>query len=215
MILLGEVHGTKEIPLLFAQVVDQLSEHKPIFLCLEMPRKNQPFIDKFVEKKEERLLRAIPFFRAPFEDGRNSREMFTFLEKVAGMKNVSIVCIDTNTYTTQNAREKYMADRIAELAANGRKIIALLGNTHTARKQITLGDETIEPTGFVLSKEFGTKLYCIAIQPSSGTLYNFGRKNVSGMIPKDKYDQVIDIGRVTPAKPCGQVRMRPLSPRGD
>src|SRR3989344_2336334 len=97
LILFGEIHGTKEIPLLLSKFFFKLSKKESFNICLEIPYVYQKNIDDFLK---------IKFFTDKNQrDGRNSLEYYNLIKYLYNLKNkIRVYCIDTNISKEQNDR---------------------------------------------------------------------------------------------------------------
>jgi hypothetical protein len=71
-LVLGEIHGTREVPAFVASAVCQAVYTGPVVLGLEMPA--QPQFDAYLASdggpQAQQALLAAPFWTAAFQDGR-------------------------------------------------------------------------------------------------------------------------------------------------
>lgn len=87
LLVLGEYHGTRETPLLVAQLADDYSrDGTPLVLALEMPRGEnaslQAYLDSDGDTEARRVLQARQFWKVTDDqhDGRRSRDMLELIE---------------------------------------------------------------------------------------------------------------------------------------
>src|SRR3989344_4555387 len=106
LILFGEIHGTKEIPLLLSKFFFKLSKKESFNICLEIPYVYQKNIDDFLKSGDEKNLLKIKFFTDKNQrDGRNSLEYYNLIKYLYNLKNkIRVYCIDTNISKEQNDR---------------------------------------------------------------------------------------------------------------
>ncbi len=191
LILLGEIHGTKEIPNFISKLFSEILINEDFNVCMEIPVSYKENIEDFFKKGKED------------SDGRNSVEYLNLIKNLQSLKkhhnrNIQIFYIDSED-SEQNEREKGMAENILK-NLHGKKTFVIMGNIHTSKKPILFNDLVIYPTGFILNEKLNGKIFCIKIAPSKGKFYNFGIKDIS-LNKKDnsnKYDYLLDIGEVTP-----------------
>lgn len=144
-ILLGEVHGTRELPAFVARLVSQLAVDRPVILGLEIVPADLPSLATYLASDggpaaREAALRD-PWWRAPFQDGRRSVAMFELIETMralrAGGARVEVVCFDHNVPEGGTAadREEGMARNLlaARRARPDATLVAFAGNLHTRR----------------------------------------------------------------------------------
>lgn len=144
LLLLGEVHGTKEIPRRVGEIVAAACRAGPVVLALELPPGRTPSLQAFLRgaggAAARRQLVADPWWRDPFQDGRRSAAMVDLLETVralrAGGCHVSVVPIDTDdVHASAEDRESTLTAN-ALAARRGHPDAAMIvyaGNLHTGR----------------------------------------------------------------------------------
>lgn len=144
-ILLGEVHGTRELPAFVARLVGQLAADRPVVLALEMFPAELPSLEAYLASDGGPAARAAalrdPWWQAPFQDGRRSVAMFELIEAMrvlrAGGARVEVVCFDHKVPDggTATDREEGMARNLlaARRARPDATIVAFAGNLHTRR----------------------------------------------------------------------------------
>lgn len=144
LILLGEKHGTREIPDLVARLVAAYSAQEPVLLALEMPASEQPALHRYLRsdgsaQARSRLL-ATPFWtiQGDQHDGRRSHDMVDLVESVRRLRaqgrDVSLMAYDVERgpQRSANQRDQAMATRVrAAYAALPRgRLLVLGGNVH-------------------------------------------------------------------------------------
>ena len=77
VMLLGELHGTREVPRFVALGTCQVaSRGTPVTVGLELPVENQERVRRFIAsagtEQDQALLMESPFWRSPYPDGRSS-----------------------------------------------------------------------------------------------------------------------------------------------
>jgi hypothetical protein len=76
IIILGEIHGTKQVPELFAKMVQSVAdENSRTLVILEINQSSQSSIDRFVKSGDESVLQQDEFFYRKYQDGRSSKAM--------------------------------------------------------------------------------------------------------------------------------------------
>ncbi len=179
-ILIGEVHGTWEIPVLVATLVRQAAiEDIEIILCLEFSSSEQASLDRFLSsdggaEAKNTLLKQQHWTN---QDGRASVGMFAMLELVRRLrsegKRIQIVTMDSNwilpeedfaSLSPEKLRqlEELASKRDGEMAkaviqARGKStdaiIIAYAGNVHTRITKGTDWDPDYIPMGWYVSEK--------------------------------------------------------------
>jgi hypothetical protein len=142
VVLIGDLHGTREIPAFVGDLVATVVRQRPVVLGLEIPPGETPSFDGFLASDggpaaRERLL-ADPWWRYEFQDGRRSVAMAELIEAMRARKaagaNITVDRIDTLPKGPE--RDRGMADRVIELrkAHPDAVIIVYAGDLHTMRK---------------------------------------------------------------------------------
>lgn len=146
MVLIGDLHGTREIPAFVGDLVATVVRQRPVVLGLEIPLDETPSFDGFLASDggpaaRDRLL-ADPWWQAPFQDGRRSVAMAELVEALRARKaagaNLTVDRIDGCSAAGAENRDRGMADRVIELrkAHPDAVIIVYAGNLHTMRKGV-------------------------------------------------------------------------------
>jgi hypothetical protein len=147
-ILLGEVHGTREVPAFVARLVSQLAVDRPVILGLEIVPAELPSLAAYLASDGGPAARQAalrdPWWQSPFQDGRRSVAMFELIETMrvlrAGGARVDVVCFDHKVPEggTATDREEGMARNLlaARRARPDATLVALAGNLHTRRTLI-------------------------------------------------------------------------------
>ena len=205
IIIIGEIHGTKEIPKIFTHIIEALAKKINFTVCVEVPKENQPYFNIFLDRNEERYLRSAPFFKKDLEtDGRNSKEFFLMLKGIGKTnkewkKHIHIQCIDTNNWDSQDQREEELAKNILQTNQN-EIILVLVGSVHAAKKPFSIHGTRIEPMAYKLITSHKKKVFSLMILPEKGEYFNLGRKVISGsgIIDTELYDSGFKIPIVHP-----------------
>ena len=150
MIVVGDLHGTVEIPAFVASLVTRLSEDQPVVLALEMTRQDTAGLDAFLASDGERpaidrVLRDA-WWQFPSQDGRRSVAMLDLIRTVRDLRvhgaTITVACFDAGPGDTRprdpGGREKFMADTLIALrkAHPDAAIVVYVGNLHAMRKAI-------------------------------------------------------------------------------
>jgi hypothetical protein len=157
-IVIGEIHGTNEIPALFADAVCLTARSRPLIVALEQPASDQGAIDEFIRSdgsvEAKRKFLATPMWNSAFQDGRTSEAYFSLFETLRQMyadrRIISVVAFQPSGLTerpTPAGYEKAMADRLAAAAMDGTTVIALVGNAHAMRTEVPWGDRYLAMAG--------------------------------------------------------------------
>jgi hypothetical protein len=144
LVLIGDIHGTREIPAAFGDLVcHAASAHRgqTILAGLEIPIDEQAAIDTFLTSAGDAAatpaLLAGDFWRRDYQDGRSSEAMLSLLgelrrQKKAGLRIV-VRGIDPKRYDSPGDRDAGMAANVeaAINAVHPAQTLVLTGNVHT------------------------------------------------------------------------------------
>ena len=144
LILLGEMHGTREIPQLVAHVMSIYAADGPVLLGLEIPGSGQPDLRRYIDSPgsdaDRAALLATPFWQVEGDqhDGRRSHDMIDLIDHVRQLRaqgrDVSLLAYDAEPgpRLDGNARDRIMAARVrASFDALPRgRLLVLTGNVH-------------------------------------------------------------------------------------
>lgn len=144
-ILLGDFHGTRELPAFVGALVAQLAAAHPVILGLELPAEQVPSLDTYLASDggpaaREAALRD-PWWHLTYQDGRESVAMFALIEATralrAGGVRVEVACFDPGGSQGEHpdARDEGMAQRLVALrrARPDATLVAYAGNLHVRR----------------------------------------------------------------------------------
>ena len=143
IVVVGERHGTTEIPSFFGDLVCLISARGPVVAGFEMSADQQSALDAYVrsdgsEGERERWLRQEHW---RVRDGRGSAAMFELIERLRRMRaagrDISVIAF-MSPGDSPEARERAMARAIAEVAERNRRarVIALIGSVHAETEVI-------------------------------------------------------------------------------
>src|SRR3989344_1638796 len=180
IILLGEIHGTKEIPDLIKEIIMRLKKE---IVLLEIPENYTNAIERFCKENK---------------DGRGSKEI---LELIQYLKERKIVVKFIESDQEANKDKGMFKNTIKHLKG---KSIILCGNIHSSYVPLPLFKN---PTFAGYMKEnLQDKLVNVNLLPLSGEYNNFGIKTIIKKSLKegiyknleDEYDYTFLIKKVTP-----------------
>lgn len=144
-ILIGDLHGTRELPGFVAQLVAQLAATRPVVLALEILPSELPSLDAYLASDGGRAARDAalrdPWWHAAYQDGRRSVAMFDLIDRVralrAGGARIDLVCFDPPlpSPSPPDERERGMTRNVlaARAAHPGATLVVYAGNLHTRR----------------------------------------------------------------------------------
>lgn len=193
-IVLGEFHGTNEMPQIFGDAVCLTSKSQPITVALEMPHTDQSLIDAYLasdggaEAKRDFLQAQI--WKNDFKDGRSSEAMFMLFDRLRRLqaegKIQSVVAFQPTQWLSNGQYEKSMAERIKRKATRNSKILILVGNVHAMRTKITFGPKPYIPMAGHLPKK---STFTLNIVDDGGSAWACTGPNKCGVITGRKPTQ--------------------------
>lgn len=135
LLLLGEMHGTQEVPRLILSLLDDLAALGYSGLGLELPRGEGKQLIEWAESKSD----PPPFFGpAEFRDGRGNVQMLSLIRQVLNhSRNWKLLCFDVDFLgegETWTDRDRHMAEGLIEQWESdcaGQKVVAVCGNYHS------------------------------------------------------------------------------------
>jgi hypothetical protein len=144
LVLVGEIHGTQEIPAAFGRLVCRAAAErrgKTILVGMEILSSAQSAIDTFLASEggasADHALLAQEFWQREYQDGRSSEAMFHLLDELrrdrkAGLKIV-VRALDPQHYDSPSDRDAAMAASLIDAIAAVRpaQTLVLVGNVHT------------------------------------------------------------------------------------
>ena len=143
LVLLGEMHGTKEIPALVGDLVAHETEFgEDVILALEITSIDQSLVNSYLtssgEPADQAALVAGEHWQEPTHDGRDSQAMFELIERIRKLRNRGAnVSIDLFDVPGDGERNKRMANHLRSVMQRSPHAIVLVltGNFHamTAR----------------------------------------------------------------------------------
>jgi hypothetical protein len=146
-LILGEAHGTSEIPKFFGDVVCNVSQSGPVVVALEWSEREQTAVERYLKSAGELADRAAllksSIWSRQFADGRSSRAMLQLLERLRQLRamgrQLTVVPVQpTGPFdrVSQDYYEVAFANGLVRAALSVRSsvVIALLGNWHAAKE---------------------------------------------------------------------------------
>jgi hypothetical protein len=229
MLLLGEIHGSDQIPAFVLEVVCRaLDGSRPVVVGLEIWSEEQEAIDRYLRSagtpEDRRRLIAGPFWTRPAQDGRASVAVVRLIEGVRKLVEtgapVSIFCFDERDIRPLDARDRRMAMHLlAHREANPEAgFVVLTGNVH-ARTAVGVGwNPEFRPMGLYLDGEIES-LRSLVARNAPGEFWvcnpDCGAQSLGGLGTADArgvelfgerddrgYDGLFDIGVPTASKPA-------------
>lgn len=180
VLLLGELHGTKEVPAFVRTVACHVaSAGVPVVVGLEVPREEQGPLRRYLKSDGSQQARASltegPFWRRPHQDGRGSEAMVALVEGLRVLRtqglHVSVFAYDAPGQGSERAA--HMAKRVLEVrkAAPRSQFVLLGGNVNARTVRGTEWDETFTPMGWHLVRA-KQPVRSLDIRYSKGSAWN-------------------------------------------
>ena len=150
--LVGEIHGTREMPHFVARALDHLrADGQPVRLYLELPRTLQSVFDRFMDTGSYTVF-DINELRTLSKFGSWSPAIIQLLDhaRSQGLGSASVRLFDVEGCTAPDARDRGMADFLLEQvkgASADTRHLVLCGNIHA---MLTVQDGYQPPLGSYL-----------------------------------------------------------------
>jgi hypothetical protein len=224
ILLVGEMHGTVEIPRMFSNLVKVAAAGagKSIGVGLELPLALQPIIDDAVRKHFSREVLRERFTAAPewqkINDGRTSEAMLDLICDIAttaAPSQVSLFFFDTQVRDRNQTMAEHIATRLRE--RDYALTLILTGNIHANRAQHHPGFPSIQPMGWSLAQK-GFVVRSFDIHYSGGNtwacigtcgfhqLKAYGMKDERPTPPDEGFDDILFVGAINASPPAHAAR---------
>jgi len=171
----GEIHGTREAPEFFGDVVcNAATGSQRVLVGLELPSSEASAIHGFLAGGD--ALSGRGFWTQPFQSGRTSAAMLALLSElrriVQSNRRVEVFLFDIPEEANPKDRDARMADAILEKRATDRDAIILLfcGNLHARKTKGVPWDPTLEPMAYHLVAK-GLKVTSLNLRTPKGTAW--------------------------------------------
>lgn len=149
LVVLGEMHGTREIPLLAGDLVEHWSEAGPVLLALEIPVGEHTALREAVtgggtDALIDRLRQRPWWGMLPVQsDGRRSEDVLSLVQRIGALRrsghDVAILAFDPRSQRcyAQGSCEAAMANvlRRAHDALPAGRLVVVTGNLHAMRQR--------------------------------------------------------------------------------
>src|SRR5215472_9159983 len=161
LVLLGELHGTTEVPRFVVDLACQAASRGTVIdVGLELSLEEQQRIESFLASagttEDFQALLEGEFWRRPYQDGRSSRAMLDLLDGIRRLKRsgarIQVFLFDRAKPGPN--RDADMAKSILEVVARKQAdlVLVLTGNVHARTEKFVMGSTEFVPMGFVLVK---------------------------------------------------------------
>ncbi|NOK37616.1 hypothetical protein HMI49_30900 [Corallococcus exercitus] len=161
VLLLGELHGTQQVPRFIAQAACQLTvEGTPVSVGLELPVENQERITTFLQSQGGEVdwlkLMEAPFWRSPYPDGRGSEAVANMLEQLRQLRaqglDVAVFVYDHPKLNGQQREQALAATVLKEVEAGPTRFhLVVSGNIHPRTSKGLPWDKQYQPMGRLLA----------------------------------------------------------------
>lgn len=228
-VMLGDLHGTREIPAFVGRFARALAAREPAVIALEITKDNAPSIDAFLASDggtaARQQLLATPWWQSPYQDGRRSVAMLDLLDTLRALRHagqpLEVVLIDS-LGTDRESREAAMADNVlaARRARPDATLVVYAGNLHTSIGEVPFAPGfpwmamRVAKAGITvvsLNARYadGTAWICtggaescgVALSPGRGGELGIRREPQSG---RGAYDGWFGVGPITASPPAGR-----------
>ncbi|HEX5048868.1 MAG TPA: hypothetical protein VFX89_17270 [Gammaproteobacteria bacterium] len=175
IVVLGELHGTRETPRLAGEIVCAIAERgNEVVLALEVPETERGRIAAYLDSEgtaEDRTaLLEGAFWNG--NDGRTSVAMADLIERARGLRRhrlpVFVLAMDGQRagLTRDAVMAQAVRDRVAERPSA--RVVALVGNVHGAKDRGNFFDSEYESFGYLLAP---LQPLTLDVRPSKGTAW--------------------------------------------
>lgn len=142
LILLGELHGTREVPEVVAKLATSYAAEEPVLIAVEIDHAEQPAIDTYLRtdggRRARDVLRDRPYWQrpGPVNDGRRNEALIDLFEHVRRLRragrDVAVLAFDVTRTPDHHARDRGMDTvlRAAYAALPRGRLIVVAGNVH-------------------------------------------------------------------------------------
>ncbi|NPC68598.1 hypothetical protein HPP05_02410 [Corallococcus exiguus] len=163
VMLLGELHGTQEVPRFIAQSVCQLvTAGMPVTVGLELPVENEERISTFLQSQGGEVdwlkLMEAPFWRSPYPDGRGSEAVANMLEQLRQLRaqglDVAVFVYDHPKLSGQQREDALTKTVLAQVKATPKRFhLVVSGNVHPRTAKGLPWDKQYQPMGYLLKDQ--------------------------------------------------------------
>ncbi len=202
LVVVGEVHGTNEIPEFVSGLLcSLLLQGKSVILGIEHTSADQAALNRFMVSEgtsaDRDALLTGERWQSPFQDGRASQAMFAMLESARRLRSagqrvgalafdisgdlvVPMSEADRAQLSTQDnslfsrSRDRTMADNLERAAILNRNyvVLALVGNLHASTIKGTSRDPEYRPMAQILEER--SQPFIVGLRTEGGTSWYAG-----------------------------------------
>lgn len=183
VLLLGELHGTREAPAFTANVAcAALAAGLPVKVGLEIHDSQAEtfatFLDSAGGEADRGALLSTKFWTREYQDGRSSQAMAELLEALralrAGGGALEVLLFDSATMPQKITRDQAMGERLRDaIKSDPRSLfIVLTGNLHSRIAKGSPWDPEFLPMGYFIRQGIGERsLVALNLSTSGGTAW--------------------------------------------
>ncbi|MBS3081419.1 hypothetical protein J4416_00590 [Candidatus Pacearchaeota archaeon] len=183
--LIGEIHGTKEIPHLCFKWINEIAKKYTVAVCLEIPIEYQINLARF-------------FVDEAVNGGFATKEYYSMVQQLKKL-GIKIYCIN-DFVKTQQQKENILAKNILEISKKEKKIIVIMGEVHASKKPFMWKNKKIFPAGYLINKIKGRKMVSIRVLPKSGRSFNQEIVHEKDDFFNSHFNYVYKINKVSPSQ---------------
>ena len=228
-LLLGDLHGTREIPAFVGRLVASVAQREPVVLGLEIPRQHAAAVNAYLGSDGSPAMRqrlvTSTWWQAPYQDGRRSVAAADLLETVRALRAagrpIEVELIDDDSKPDSEGREEAMARNViaARRAHPNAALIVYAGNLHTSIREVAfqpgfrwmamrVASAGIELVSLTARWSDGTTWLCHdSVAEHCGVEFLAGKSSEPGIhverSPTAQYDGWFGVGSVTASPPAG------------
>lgn len=183
ILLLGEIHGTAEIPDVVSEITcHALHSDVHVSVLLEIPQEEGPRISKFLDSQGTEEGRAAllngDFWQRSFQDGRSSQAMLDLLERLRlwrrSQSSLRVALIDS-TSASSAERERTMAELVRGAVRENPTnfFVSLTGNIHNRLLPLAVpSNDNYEPMAYLLARSMPeARMLSLNVLASGGTAW--------------------------------------------
>lgn len=183
VLLVGEIHGTQEVPAAVLDAACELSRAgKPLTIGLEVPHQEAARVSAYLgsdgSDEARRLLLSGPFWRRRMQDGRSSQAMMDLIEGLrrlaAEERSITVTLFDEQELPQETSRDRAMAERLAAAVASRTDtvVLVLTGNLHASTAPGTRWDADFQPMGYYLVQLLpGHRILSLDLSSTGGSVW--------------------------------------------
>jgi len=181
IVMLGEIHGTVEIPAFVGDLACQaLARGHRVLLGLEYPASEHSDLEAYLASDggptARRALLAGAHWQTACPDGRSSQAIFDLVERARALRQdrhrIDLFAFDPATYHDWNRRDAGMAENILARAADAPNaiVLTLTGNLHNRLTRSLPWDDSLVPAGVQVAATHG-QVISLDVRHAGGTAW--------------------------------------------